>query len=119
LGCRVREEDQSRRRVTPERLDAKFVRDQAGLHGRPKAPAQHLTAEQVHHGSQEKSALAQGSAGVVDVPDPIGCCQRSTGQQALSIRQIVFAVGSDDDDHLLRALMPRMCINRCSWALPT
>ena len=65
-------------------------------------------------------ALLQGNAGDVADPDPIGRRRREImRQQVLSDRQIVFAVGRDDDDLLQRALMPRVCINRCTGALPT
>ena len=72
LAAPVRVEDQSERWLAPEPRHAQSIRDQTGLHVRLHAPAHHLLAEEVDHGSQVQPAFTGGDVGDVAAPDPVG-----------------------------------------------
>ena len=94
LAPPVRMEDETFVRAASEPRHVECDRHQAALHVRLRAPAHHLTAEQVNDGGQIHPALVViRDVGDVTRPDLIGCGPGEVAlQQVRRYWQLMFAV---------------------------
>ncbi len=120
LATAIRVHDQPWWWSTAEPRHAQRVSYQAGTHVGRHAPAHDHPAAQVDEGRQIQPTFVGSAVGDVARPLCVGFVGREVPlQQVWRDRQVVLALGGDDELRRPRALMPCCCIRRRTRSLPT